>query len=366
MQHLKDRLPNSWTQLLKEGIGIWGTDHEEYNGWIHDDGTSTPVTLLWETRLYELLLKEYTAYRHEQIYSKIYLNRCPIPADVHGIILSFLTPCLVLPNRRWTQHYCVEIFTKHKSMSYGLVMFKTMEYDFSTFCYVVMSQHLIITCFKTKQHEKARFLLENGIKSGLDGYYTGDLSTLNPNNFFPPLIWTIRNDRYGINQGDFFKRLDMLLEFGVDVNEGDRNLQTPIQHELYTMLDIFFDKFQRIDINKCDMFKQIQKPKDERKIDKYEWKMKRYKKLIQKFGRTNIECWNVIKRQHWDVIERLIFAGANINKKDHNKQSALSDKNLYRFITSCFCLHDLDTDVIFKRLVEMDNNYKKNKKRRLL
>jgi len=359
MQRLKDRLPNSWGQLLDEGIGLWGPDHEDYQMWLNYDETSSVVTLMWETRLYELLLKEYTTYRHEQIYSKIYLKRCPIPTDVHCIILSFLTPCPALPNRHWTQHYCVETFIRHKSMSYGLVMLKTMGYDFSTFYYINMTQHLIITCFKTKQHEKARFLLKNGIKPGFDGGSSEE--PLHPNNFSPPLIWTIQNDRYGINQDDFFKRLDMLLEFGVDVNEGDRNSQTPIQHELYTMLNTFFDEIQPIDINKCDMFKQ--KPKDEcDDKEEYEWEMKRHKELIQK--KTNIERWNGIKRQHWDVIERLIFAGADIYKKDCLKQNAVSDKSFWRFQRN-FCFYDINTDVIFKRLIELDKKYKGNKRRRL-
>ncbi len=324
MQRLKDRLPNSWGQLLDEGIGLWGPDHDDYQMWLNYDETSSVVTLMWETRLYELLLKEYTTYRHEQIYSKIYLKQCPIPTDIHCIILSFLTPCPALPNRRWTQHYCVETFIRHKSMSYGLVMLKTMGYDFSTFCYINMTQHLIITCFKTRQHEKARFLLKNGIKPGFDG--GSNEKPLHPNNFSPPLIWTIQNDRYGINQDDFFKRLDMLLEFGVDVNEGDRNSQTPIQHELYTMLK------------------------------------KRHKELIQK--KTNIERWDVIERQHWDVIERLIFAGADIYKKDCLKQNAVSDKSFWRFQRN-FCFYDINIDVIFKRLIELDKKYKGNKRRRL-
>ena len=184
---MNDYLPNSWAQILEEGIGDWGFYHEYWHR--YTDKT-------WETRLYELLFKEYTAYRHEQIFSKIYLNQCPIPTDVHGIILSFLTRCPTLPND-YRRRRCAITFTKHKSMSYGLVILKTLGYDFSTFYSKDMSRfpHLITICFETKQYEKARFLLKHGVKSGMDGYLRlkRDSRGYFNNNIDSPLILTIRN-----------------------------------------------------------------------------------------------------------------------------------------------------------------------------
>ncbi len=321
MQRLKDRLPNSWAQLLKEGIGVWGEDEDDWESY---------RTLIWETRLYELLCKEYTAYRHEQIFSKIYLNRCPIPTDVHGIILSFLTSCPALPYyyqtslsetnelnsdqfSKWTkiiQRWCIEIFTKHKSMSYGLVMFKTMGYDFSTFDTNDLSEcpHLIITCFETKQYEKARFLLENGMKPSLVGYMDCLYSKGAQEyiNMKTPFAWSIEN-----RDVDLFKRLEMLLEFGVDVNENEVHMEhTLIQYEMRK--GIFFE--------------------------------------------TNFQCW--------DVIELLIRNGADIYKKGVGNEDSLS---FLKWMTTLSPrlkkkLKKKDKEILLKRLVEINN--KKNKKRR--
>ena len=322
MQRLKDTLPNSWAQLLDEGIGLWGADENDWES----DNNMDDRTLIWETRLYELLFTEYTAYRHEQIDSAIYLNRCPIPTDVHGIILSFLTPCPALPYyyqtslsetnelnsdqfSKWTkiiQRWCIEIFTKHKSMSYGLVMFKTMGYDFSTFDTNDLSEcpHLIITCFETKQYEKARFLLENGIKPSLVGYFDGNLKEY----MKTPFAWSIENR--GV---DLFKRLEMLLEFGVDVNENEVHMEhTLIQYEMRK--GIFFE--------------------------------------------TNFRCW--------DVIELLIRNGADIYKNGVDNEDSLSFLKWMTTLSPRLKKKIKKKDTLLKRLVEMDRQYKKNKKRRLL